>query len=169
MDKFLRKVPRVFSTASSDNGLVRPATPDDGERPAKKPRLVGNSNQFSVEASPCNSPAMAESRMERPVELPPMDDEISAAGLESALPELVVEDETVGDYEATLDSQGNQDASTSGPMRPSPWIKGKRSLYVDAFNFALDTVLEDEAHLFDNRERHVFSQWKGLDYEAQYL
>lgn len=40
---------------------------------------------------------------------------------------------------------------------------------MDAFNLALDTVLEDEAHLFDSKEMVVFEQWRTLDYEAQYL
>ena len=46
---------------------------------------------------------------------------------------------------------------------------GRSSIYVDAFNLALDTVLEDEAHLFSRAERCVFEQWKVLGYEAQYL
>ena len=49
------------------------------------------------------------------------------------------------------------------------WTRGKSSIYVDAFNLALETVLEDEGHLFDEKEMEVFNQWKGLEYEAQYL
>ena len=49
------------------------------------------------------------------------------------------------------------------------WAKGKSSIYVDAFNLALETVLEDEGHLFDEKEMEVFTQWRGLEYEAQYL
>ena len=49
------------------------------------------------------------------------------------------------------------------------WTKGKSSIYVDAFNLALETVLEDEGHLFDEKEMEVFHQWRALDYEAQYL
>ncbi|CAK7271917.1 hypothetical protein SEPCBS119000_004852 [Sporothrix epigloea] len=45
----------------------------------------------------------------------------------------------------------------------------RSSIYVDAFNIALDTVLEQEGHLFSEKERAVFSAWRGLDYEAQYL
>jgi Fanconi-associated nuclease 1 len=49
------------------------------------------------------------------------------------------------------------------------WTKGKSSIYVDAFNLALETVLEDERHLFDEKEIEVFKQWRELEYEAQYL
>jgi hypothetical protein len=45
----------------------------------------------------------------------------------------------------------------------------RSSIYVDAFNLALDTVLKGERHLFSNTEEEVFDRWKSLDYEAQYL
>jgi fanconi-associated nuclease 1 len=45
----------------------------------------------------------------------------------------------------------------------------RSSIYVDAFNIALDTVLEHEEHLFNEKEKAVFAAWRGLDYEAQYL
>ncbi|KAL1889552.1 hypothetical protein Sste5346_008800 [Sporothrix stenoceras] len=52
-------------------------------------------------------------------------------------------------------------------------IEGKplyrSSIYVDAFNIALDTVLEQEEHLFNEKEKIVFAAWRGLHYEAQYL
>ncbi|KAL2756801.1 hypothetical protein ACRALDRAFT_1075618 [Sodiomyces alcalophilus JCM 7366] len=51
----------------------------------------------------------------------------------------------------------------------SSWVRGRSSIYVDAFNHALDTVLEDESHLFDAKEHVVFDQWRQLDYESQYL
>jgi Fanconi-associated nuclease 1 len=40
---------------------------------------------------------------------------------------------------------------------------------VDAFNLALETVLDEEAHLFDEAEMEVFRKWRELDYESQYL
>jgi len=43
------------------------------------------------------------------------------------------------------------------------------SIYVDAFNYALDTVLQDEAYLFSDSEVEVFAKYRSLDYEAQYL
>ncbi|RKF63083.1 Fanconi-associated nuclease 1-like protein [Erysiphe neolycopersici] len=49
------------------------------------------------------------------------------------------------------------------------WTKGRSSIYVDAFNLALETVLQDEGHLFNSKELVVFVNWRRLDYEAQYL
>ena len=48
-------------------------------------------------------------------------------------------------------------------------MRGRSSIYVDAFNLALETVLEEESHLFNEPELAVFDNWKALDYEAQYL
>lgn len=89
------------------------------------------------------------------------------SGVENALPDIGP-DEAAGVYEATDDPQIALEGSDTTPGR-NPWVQGQRSIYVDAFNLALDTVLEDESHLFDERERHVFDQWKALDYESQYL
>lgn len=43
------------------------------------------------------------------------------------------------------------------------------SIYVDAFNLALDTVLADEAYLFSSQEAEAFAKYRSLDYEAQHL
>lgn len=43
------------------------------------------------------------------------------------------------------------------------------SIYVDAFNLALDTVLSDESYLFSDDEAEVFAKFRSLDYEAQHL
>lgn len=47
--------------------------------------------------------------------------------------------------------------------------KYKRSMYVDAFNLALDTVLQDELHLFSDVEQEVFAKYRSLEYEPQFL
>lgn len=47
--------------------------------------------------------------------------------------------------------------------------KYKRSMYVDAFNLALDTVLQDELHLFSDDEQQVFAKYRSLEYEPQFL
>lgn len=47
--------------------------------------------------------------------------------------------------------------------------KYKRSMYVDAFNLALDTVLQDELHLFSDAEQEVFAKYRSLEYEPQFL
>lgn len=96
--------------------------------------------------------------------------------LESALPPIETDAHAIEEYEVMRASQLSASDSSSGDAASSPsdidrrkWTRGKSSIYVDAFNLALDTVLEDEAHLFDDRERQVFDQWRSLDYEAQYL
>jgi Fanconi-associated nuclease 1 len=96
---------------------------------------------------------------------------------ESSLPAVATDKEAIEEYEAMRASQESQafQASQNDTDNPSAkidkrqWVRGKSSIYVDAFNLALDTVLEDETHLFDAKEQHVFDQWRALDYEAQYL
>lgn len=67
---------------------------------------------------------------------------------------------------------GIAQAEQESEQSPNPeleWGRGKSSIYVDAFNLALETVLAEEAHLFDEAEMEVFRQWRNLAYEAQYL
>lgn len=95
--------------------------------------------------------------------------------IESALPPVDTDSRAIEEYEVMRASQlsasdsGGDPASSPPHADPRKWVRGKSSIYVDAFNLALDTVLEDEAHLFDDRERQVFDQWRSLGYEAQYL
>lgn len=94
--------------------------------------------------------------------------------LESALPSVAADDEAIEEYEAMRASQLSASAdeiegSSSSDVDRRKWVRGKSSIYVDAFNLALDTVLEDEAHLFDKKEKAVFQEWRRLGYEAQYL
>lgn len=93
---------------------------------------------------------------------------------ESSLPAVATDREAIEEYEAMRASQISQndagDADDSAArIDKRNWVRGKSSIYVDAFNLALDTVLEDEAHLFDDKEKCVFDQWRALGYEAQYL
>lgn len=92
--------------------------------------------------------------------------------LESALPPVATDDAAIEEYEAMRASQLSADEKegpSSSDADGRKWVRGKSSIYVDAFNLALDTVLEDEAHLFDDKEKAVFDEWRRLDYEAQYL
>lgn len=93
--------------------------------------------------------------------------------LESALPYIKADADAIEEYEAMrasqLSTEGTADVQSESDIDRRKWVRGKSSIYVDAFNLALDTVLEDEAHLFDEKEMAVFDQWRGLDYEAQYL
>ncbi|KAI0424919.1 VRR-NUC domain-containing protein [Xylaria sp. FL1042] len=89
--------------------------------------------------------------------------------IESSLPEIRVDKEAIEEYQNFKSSQGNDTGSAVSRLDSRAWVRGKSSIYVDAFNLALDTVLEEEAHLFDAKERRVFEEWKSLDYEAQFL
>lgn len=88
--------------------------------------------------------------------------------LESALPPVRTDKEAIAEYEATRAAEV-VDLDLQGRLGQRKWVQGKSSIYVDAFNLALETVLEDESHLFDEAEMSVFEQWRGLSYEGQYL
>lgn len=88
--------------------------------------------------------------------------------LESALPPVKTGKDAIAEYEASRAAEAGQ-IELHGRLGQRKWIQGKSSIYVDAFNLALETVLEDEAHLFDEAEKAVFEQWRQLSYEGQYL
>ncbi|PNS17984.1 hypothetical protein CAC42_3943 [Sphaceloma murrayae] len=90
--------------------------------------------------------------------------------LETALPPIRTDKEAIAEYEATRAAELVEElGDAEGRLKARKWIRGKSSIYVDAFNLALDTVLEDESHLFNAAEIKVFDDWKALNYEAQYL
>ncbi|KKY23625.1 putative coiled-coil domain-containing protein mtmr15 [Diplodia seriata] len=89
--------------------------------------------------------------------------------LESALPPVETDKEAIEAYEIQRAAEEAERLGQDGRLREGKWVKGRSSIYVDAFNLALDTVLEEERHLFDEVEMEVFSQWRALEYEAQYL
>ena len=93
---------------------------------------------------------------------------IQKTNLESALPSIKTDKEAIAEYEAirAAETEGLDILERLGQRK---WVPGKSSIYVDAFNLALETVLEDEAHLFDKAEMAVFDKWKNLSYEGQYL
>lgn len=108
-------------------------------------------------------------------ELPVLDDPEaplpnSQTELETSLPEIATDKDAIERYEASQAAE-TQDGELGLQQRfgERKWLKGKSSIYVDAFNLALKTVLEEEAHLFDEAEMEVFNQWRGLSYETQYL
>ena len=90
--------------------------------------------------------------------------------LEQALLPIKADKEAIEEYETM---RASQSASTSSEFHERfgqrEWVPGKSSIYVDAFNLALDTVLEEEKHLFNETELAVFEHWQGLSYDAQYL
>ena len=91
----------------------------------------------------------------------------SQTELETALPPVITDKEAIRDYEASRAAQANGTATAGSKV--GRWVPGRSSIYVDAFNLALDTVMEDESHLFDEPETEVFKLWRELSYEAQYL
>lgn len=88
--------------------------------------------------------------------------------LESALPDVNTDD-AIKEYEAYKALEKNKSEDTNERLEKRAWVRGQSSLYVDAFNLALDTVLDEEGHLFDEAETEVFRIWRDMDYEAQYL
>jgi len=88
--------------------------------------------------------------------------------LESALPPVKTDKEAIEEYEA-MRAGDEVPGDLKDRLSERKWTRGKSSIYVDAFNLALETVLEDEGHLFDEKEMQVFNQWRELEYEAQYL
>lgn len=88
--------------------------------------------------------------------------------LESTLPPIKTDKEAIAGYEARrATEEGELDLRERLGQRN--WTRGKSSIYVDAFNLTLETVLENESHLFNEAELAVFSHWNRLGYEAQYL
>lgn len=88
---------------------------------------------------------------------------------EEALPPTQLDEEAIKEYEAMKSSQVDAGYDDGSREKRPAWVRYRSSIYVDAFNLALDTVLDEESHLFDEREMSVFHKWRELDYEAQYL
>ncbi|KAJ5577734.1 uncharacterized protein N7459_006698 [Penicillium hispanicum] len=94
----------------------------------------------------------------------------SQTELETSLPDIQTDEHAIEEYEASQTEKDNEaQRGLHVRLRDGVWQKGKSSIYVDAFNLALETVLEEESHLFSGAEMEVFTQWKELSYEAQYL
>jgi len=89
--------------------------------------------------------------------------------LEQALPPIKTDRDAIQEYENFRAAEGAVARELEERLGKRQWVKGKSSIYVDAFNLALETVLEDESHLFNEAEMHVFVDWRALSYEAQYL
>ncbi|GAM37943.1 human MTMR15 homolog [Talaromyces pinophilus] len=95
----------------------------------------------------------------------------SQTDLEISLPPVNADEDAIKEYENAKAAEVEEIEQLSLEQRlgERKWYKGKSSIYVDAFNLALETVLNEEAHLFDQTELDVFRRWKDLGYEAQYL
>lgn len=153
--------------SASDGSQSHMPDPADSSRPLKRVKLEERSAFESEESE--QSPHEYETQIER-IE-PLIDDHTMKqkfTDVESALPTSQLDEEAIAAYEAFKSSQAESENVASGKAKPL-WIKGRSSIYVDAFNLALDTVLDEESKLFDARELDVFRQWELLSYEAQYL
>ncbi|EXJ74005.1 uncharacterized protein A1O5_02299 [Cladophialophora psammophila CBS 110553] len=99
-----------------------------------------------------------------------------ATQLEATLPPVKTDEEAIEAYEAykasehvQKDHEHRDNDTALSRLESRSWTRGRSSIYVDAFNLALDTVLDEEAHLFNDSELSLFGVWRDLSYEAQYL
>jgi Fanconi-associated nuclease 1 len=92
-----------------------------------------------------------------------------ATDIESALPPINTDQEAIDEYEAGRAARNADFEAISERLSSRKWTRGKNSIYLDAFNLALETVLAEESHLFNEAENAVFTYWNQLSYEAQYL
>jgi Fanconi-associated nuclease 1 len=136
------------------------------QRPAKRQRTFekeDSSTDAEIKPPPSPSPSAT-------AETPAADDlEIvtsSQTELETSLPAIKTDEDAIEEYEAL---QNDTKSGLHVRLRHGAWQKGKSSIYVDAFNLALETVLDEESHLFNEAEMEIFTQWQGLSYESQYL
>lgn len=152
---------------------------------AKHPRSHEDDDDSAVKRSKNELPHYSSNRAANLDESPSLswvDDEISPENentterrqitdVESTLPPVRTDQDAIDEYESSQAARlTDEDPSTTlDRLNNRIWVKGKSSIYVDAFNLALETVLEEESHLFDESERTVFNHWKNLSYDAQYL
>ena len=149
---------------------------DDDEFPTpslkRQKRKDAASKSTASDDEETTSPKRSPVRTRR-TEIPDSEDEDEGVGaalgsqtaLETSLPDIKTDEEAIEAYEAY--KAGEQ--TLEDRLDNRSWEKGRSSIYVDAFNLALDTVLEEEGHLFDEAELSLFQQWRDLTYESQYL
>ncbi|KAL1637074.1 hypothetical protein SLS56_000730 [Neofusicoccum ribis] len=145
---FATRPPKRIKRDADDDASDRPPAPPS---PRMSARLIPDSDA-EADDEDLGAPALA-----------------VRTDLESALPPIQTDKEAIEAYEISRAAKEADKLDQDGRLREGKWTKGRSSIYVDAFNLALDTVLEEERHLFDEAEMEVFSQWRALDYEAQYL
>ncbi|KAJ5619505.1 hypothetical protein N7510_003489 [Penicillium lagena] len=114
----------------------------------------------SVEVADTPAPAYEDAE----TQIPPS----SQTDLETSLPPIKTDDQAIEEYEAShaAEQEGDSEPGLHVRLRDGVWQKGRSSIYVDAFNLALDTVLAEESHLFDEAEMEVFRQWRELSYQS---
>ncbi|KAL2885427.1 Fanconi-associated nuclease 1-like protein [Ceratocystis lukuohia] len=166
MDRFIIRKPRTFK--------------ESREKPAKKKVRLSDIEDRSIESVSSAVSIKSESEDTPETELSVLpegsslfdDGEAGLIALESSI--QFDEAEVVGDLSIKPEKKKGSakkeyDDTEDTKEHESLWVKGQRSLYVDAFTLTLDTVLTDESHLFDEKELEVFRQWRMLDYQEKYL
>ncbi|KAG5950838.1 hypothetical protein E4U53_004313 [Claviceps sorghi] len=174
MDGFVKRFPKPDAICES-NGLAPRHKDSTGERPTKRRKQDEKRDSesdtgelLSLSVGDIHAPT----EVSRKVQI--NDDGEGGAShgvtaVENVLPPTRINDEAIEEYEHMKASSVETESNEAAEQTKSSWIKGRSSIYVDAFNLALDTVLEEESALFDEREMEVFRQWKELDYGTQYL
>lgn len=172
MDAFVRRLPKPQGELSRNTQANRPIRAD-AERPTKRVKREESRDVESDQSDSSSHGRDFETRIsgaDYSADQEQNDTNRRVTDFEIALPPTEVGEEAIEQYEAMKSSQMSaaDDDGTTEKTRPL-WIKGKSSIYVDAFNLALNAVLDEESHLFDEKEMDVFHQWRVLDYEAQFL
>jgi Fanconi-associated nuclease 1 len=157
--RFIKHPKSTNFDGEHDRPAKRQKTGDSPKKPPPTPRKFANREV----------PDSDEEDDDKDIKREYQQEEVRKTDLESALPTVKVDDEAIEAYEAFKASQEDSTDAAGERLEKRAWIRGKSSLYVDAFNLALDTVLEDESHLFDEAETDVFRVWRELSYEAKYL
>lgn len=170
MDAFVKRLPKRDVEGQSNERSLRNTSPAV-ERPAKRPKRDEDTASESEE--PFELAIKHESSGIAPEESSDEKNQRRAkervTDFENALPPTEASQEAIEEYETLKSSQGNTGEQIQNKKIAPLWIKGRSSIYVDAFNLTLDTVLEEESSLFSSKELEIFDQWKSLNYEAQYL
>lgn len=123
-------------------------------RPTKRPRIFSDIDDGTK--APLDPIAIVTSEAENFSNEPSREHAWHDSGLASSFPP--VEDLEIKSNVTTLVSEAEPRTR-----------RYNSSLYTDAFNLALDTVLAEESHLFSEQEAEIFQKYRSLSYEAQYL
>ncbi|KAK7397560.1 hypothetical protein QQX98_013068 [Neonectria punicea] len=172
MDAFVKRLPKPQGERGRDTQASR-SVGTDADRPTKRAKREESRDVESDQSDSSSHGRDFERRTSGADYLADKEQNGThhrVTEFENALPPTEVDEEAIEQYEAMKSSQvsATDDDGTTEKTRPL-WVKGKSSIYVDAFNLALDAVLDEESHLFDEKEMDVFRQWRVLDYEAQFL
>ncbi|OTB08753.1 hypothetical protein M426DRAFT_51599 [Hypoxylon sp. CI-4A] len=146
---------KVSNSDEDSDQDIHPKSPRLKPLPKFK-RIETTASDINLDETPQNSDAEVEP--------------LRRTAIENSLPEIKSGKEAFEEYENFRASQEDDDStSPASRLNSRKWVRGKTSLYVDAFNLALGTVLDEESHLFDEKEMYIFDQWNKLNYEAQFL